>query len=201
MIRTLVTLSVLMLLGRNFLADKGVPVDTIAGHGGQVASAPFDWDRYDGAAVGLIALMGWNMWRKRPYWARFLSKRKQRKESERENHIWNSQRDPLEQYREKLSTECYRLSEQVATAMRKGHSQLRLDGDQPPEKVINGLAAHLGERWPGIRVSSGSARTIIDWSNCKSPQEELSDRRDKEAMAVAYNQPMTDCPTPSKPPF
>ena len=159
MFRTLTTIGVLLLVGKSFLIDKGVPVDGIVEHGGQTINAPFDWDRYDAASAALIAFMGWNVWRKRPKWARFLARRKARKQDKREAELWQNAREPMAAYRDKRSDRLYELRAEVIATMRKGVSRLTFSHHLDDHSVRD-ISRMLSGEFPGITVRAD----YIDWS-------------------------------------
>ena len=206
MFRTLTTIGVLLLVGKSFLIDKGVPVDGIVEHGGQTINAPFDWDRYDAASAALIAFMGWNVWRKRPKWARFLSKRKARKQDKREIERMDLMRSPLTAYQDNVREQLYKIRADVEKAMRDGRSRLILRapdiGESVPARLVTRLSEMLAQEWPGIMVHNGSCGTTqIDWSECRGAQEELRDLKTAAMQAQYGSVPPTSIAPSPQPPF
>ena len=199
MFRTLTTIGVLLLVGKSFLIDKGVPVDGIVEHGSQAISAPFDWDRYDAASAALIAFLGWNVWRKRPKWARFISKRKARKTDAADQARYASMQDPLTVYGDKIRDQLWQFRNECVEAMRSGRSQLVIHhepGQHVPSKIIEQFSTMMGGEFPGCLVRQETGRTIVDWSNCRTAQEELRDRKTASMQAQYASVP----PNP-QPPF
>lgn len=141
MIRTLITFAALAFLGRGYLEHAGIPVDAIFGYAYESVGAAFEWNRYDFTAMGTVLALAAYTWMRRPRWARFIQRRRQRRMDE----AYLRATDPLDQYDEKAYSAAQAIMDQIDKAMRKGQRSLEV---KFRDRVIRQHVQRMGrDRW------------------------------------------------------